>query len=169
MNLLMCLAIVLLCGYIGRQLSRRAAQRLAFFREYESAVVSLADSITGMNLELRRALEAPCGDAMQPFMRDCAQRLKASPQRRFAAIWKECFERHVQKLSNLTKEDVRVITDAGEAVEALCRNPSRKQAEGYLKRLEAYIAEMEIEKRKKCRLYNAAGLLTGLFIALLVI
>ena len=104
--------------------------------------------------------------------RSCAtarSALRRRPQKRFAAIWRECFERQAAKLSGLNKEDAGIITDAGEAIEALCRNPSRKQAEGYLKRLEAYIAEMEIEKRKKCRLYNAAGLLTGLFIALLVI
>ncbi len=169
MNLILCIGIVILCGYIGQQLAKRAVQRLAFFREYESAVVSLTDSVTGMNLELKRALEAQCGDTIQPIMRDCARSLKAAPQKRFAAIWRESMERHTQKLCSLTKEDVRILLDAGEAVDALCRNPSKKQAEGYLKRLGTYIAEMEIDKRKKCRLYNAGGLLLGLFIALLVI
>jgi stage III sporulation protein AB len=169
MNLILCLGIVILCGYIGRQLSRRTVQRLAFFREYDSAMVSLADSITGMSLELCRALEIPDGETMRVIFRDCAGRLRAAPQMKFSALWQESFKRYVPQSTGLSKEDERMIASAGEAIEALCRNPSQKQAEAYLKRLEAYIAEMEIDKRKKCKLYSAGGILTGLFIALLVI
>jgi len=169
MNLILCLGIIIVCGYIGRQLSRRTAQRLAFFREYESAMVSLTDSITGMNLELARALEVPDSQAMRPIFQECARRLRTAPQAKFTALWRESFERNVPQSAGLSKEDVRMIEAAGDAVEALCRNPSRKQAEAYLKRTEAYIAEMEIDKRKKCKLYSAGGILVGLFIALLVI
>jgi len=169
MNLILCLGIVILCGYIGRQLSRRAAQRLAYFREYESAMISLTDSITGMNLELSRALEIPDGEMIRPIFHECAGRLRAIPQAKFTALWQECFERYTSQSAGFSKEDVRIIAAAGEALEALCRNPSQKQAEVYLKRLESYIAEMEIDKRKKCKLYSACGVLTGLFIALLVI
>jgi len=169
MNLILCLGIVILCGYIGRQLSNRAAQRLAFFREYESAMVSLTDSITGMNLELSRALEVPDGDTMRPIFRECAKRLRAAPQSRFTELWKKSFDQYAPQSLALTKEDVRVIASAGEAVDALCRNPSRKQAEAYMNRLEKYITDMEADKRKKCRLYSAGGVLAGLLIALLVI
>ncbi len=170
MNLLLCFGIVLLCGYIGRQLSNRAAQRLEFFRAYASAMVSLADSVTGMSLELSRALEAVRGSsAVGEIFAECGSKLRAMPQLRFAAIWRESFERHTAQLTSINKEDMRVIMDAGDAIEALCRNPSRKQADGYLNRLDKYIAEMEIDKRKKCRLFSAGGVLAGLFIALLVI
>ena len=169
MNLVLCFFIVMVCGYIGRQLARRAAQRLDFFHEYESAMVGLADSVTGMNLELSRALETHFGDRVGEIFRECARQLRAAPQRRFASIWRECFERHLPRMTSLNREDARLIFDAGEAIEALCRNPNRSQASGYLKRLSACIAEMETEKRKKCRLFSAGGVLAGLLIALLVI
>ncbi len=169
MNLVLCLAIVLVCGYIGRQLAARSAQRLAFFREYESAMVSLADSIAGMSLELSRALETPCGDSVGEAFAECARKLRAAPQRRFAAIWRECLGEYSAGKTFLSKEDVRMISDAGEALEALCRNPSRKQAEGYLVRLEKHITELEEDKRRKGKLYSAGGVLAGLLIALLVI
>ena len=169
MNLVLCFFIVMVCGYIGRQFSSRAAQRLDFFHEYESAMVGLTDNVTGINLELCRALESPCGEKVGTVFGECARQLRAAPQQRFAAIWRECFGRHIPQLTSLNKEDARLILDAGEAIEALCRNPSRSQASGYLKRLSGYIAEMEAEKRKKCRLFSAGGVLTGLLIALLVI
>jgi stage III sporulation protein AB len=169
MNLVLCFFIVIVCGYIGRQLAGRAAQRLDFFHEFESAMVGLSDSVTGVNLELCRALEAPCGERVAKIFGECAQQLRAAPQQRFAAIWRESFTRHLPKLTGLSREDTRLILDAGEAVEALCRNPSRSQAAGYLKRLSAYVGEMEADKRKKCRLFSAGGVLTGLLIALLVI
>lgn len=169
MNLLLCLGIVMICGYIGGQLAKRTTQRLNFFREYESAMVSLADSVTGMSLELSRALEAARGATAGEIFMECARKLRAAPQQRFAAIWRESFEGHTAQLTSLNKEDIHVIMDAGDAIEALCRNPSRKQADGYLKRLDKYIAEMEIDKRKKCRLFSAGGVLAGLLLALLVI
>ena len=169
MNLLLCLGIIMICGYIGGQLAKRAVQRLDFFREYESAMVSLADSVTGMSLELSRALEAVRGATVGEIFTECARELRAAPQLRFTAIWRESFERHKAGMTNLNKEDMRILMDAGEAIEALCRNPSRKQADGYLRRLEGYIAEMEIDKRKKCRLFSAGGVLAGLLLALLVI
>lgn len=168
MNLLLCIGIIMLCGYIGRQLANRAAQRLNFFREYESSMVSLTDSITGVNLELSRALEASCGKTIGAVFRECARRLRETPKQRFAAIWSECFQQQLPR-SLLNKEDTRVILDAGEAIEALCKNPSRSQASGYMKRLNGYITEMETEKRKKSKLFSAGGVLAGLLIALIVI
>ena len=132
-------------------------------------MVGLADSVTGMSLELSRALESPCGETVGAVFAECARKLRAEPQRRFTAIWRECFEANADKLASLSKEDTRIIADAGEALEALCRNPSRKQAESYLGRLGTYITEMEADKRKKSKLYGAGGVLAGLLIALLVI
>ncbi len=169
MNLVLCLFIVIVCGYIGRQLSNRTAQRLAFFREYESAMVSLMDGITDMNLELSRALEIPDGEKIRPIFRECAKSLRAAPGARFTQLWQKSFDQFISQTAGITKDDMRMIASAGEAVDALCRNPSRKQAESYLKRLEAYISEMEADKRKKCKLYSAGGVLAGLLIALLVI
>ena len=62
-----------------------------------------------------------------------------------------------------------ILSEGGEALEALCTNPSEKQAAIFLKRLSGHIAALEQEKSKKCKLYNTAGVLAGLMIALLVI
>jgi hypothetical protein len=161
MNLLLCFSIIMLCGYMGRLLAQRATQQLEFFREFESAMVSLADSGPGMSLDLSRARETPCGDTVGPGVQECAQRLRAAPQRCFSEIWRECFQQRLQGFCGLGKEDMRVVMDAGEAIEALCRNPGRSQTSGYLKRLANYLADMEIDKRKKCRLFNAGGVLAG--------
>lgn len=167
MKLILCTAIVILSAYIGRLLAKRMAQRLDFFREYQSAMIGLADRIVGMNLELYKALDAPRGGFLGAFFRDCARALKNAPQSGLERIWKDCFEK--RGYTFLAKEDAAVVLAGGAATEALCKNPSEKQAEGYAKRLAAYIDEMEAEKRKKCKLYNTAGILAGLFIALLVI
>lgn len=167
MKLIACLLVIALCAYIGRLLSKRAAQRLDFFREYQSSMIYLSDRITGMNLELFKALETPRGSMLGGFLHSCSLMVKDSPQKAFACIWKRCFDE--LRLSFLTKEDLNVIYAGGEAIETLCMNPSEKQAGAYIRRLSAYVGEMEIDKRKKCKLYNTTGMLAGLLIALLMI
>jgi stage III sporulation protein AB len=167
MKLIACLLVVALCAYIGRLLSRRATQRLDFFREFQSSMICLTDRITGMNLELYKALEAPRDSALGGFFRSCSRMLKDSPQKRFAGIWRNCFDG--MRLSFLTKEDLKVVYAGGEAVETLCMNPSEKQAGAYIRMLGGYVGEMETDKRRKCKLYNTTGMLTGLLIALLMI
>lgn len=167
MKLIACLLIIALCSYIGRLLSKRAAQRLDFFREYQTAYISLSDRITGTNLELSKALNFSCDNSLRPFFCECSSMLKSSPQSRFSSIWSYCFEN--SRPTALTKEDLKIVCSGGEATEILCMNPNEKQANVYIKRISGYIDALETDKQKKCRIYNTTGVLTGLLIALLMI
>ena len=167
MKLIACLLIIVLCSYIGRLLSKRAAQRLDFFREYQAAYISLSDRIAGTNLELCKALDSSRESSFRAFFRDCSSMLKDSPQSRFSSIWNYCLER--SKPTALTKEDLKVVSSGGEAIETLCMNPCEKQANVYIKRISGYLELVEADKQKKCRIYNTTGVLTGLLIALLMI
>lgn len=167
MKLIACLLIFALCSYIGRLLSKRAVQRLDFFREYQTACISLSDRIVGTNLELCKALNSSCDNSLRAFFCGCSRMLKDSPQSRFSYIWNRCFEK--TKPSSLSKDDLKIVASGGEAIEALCINPREKQADIYIKRIAGYIDVLEAEKQKKCRIYNTAGVLTGLLIALLMI
>jgi stage III sporulation protein AB len=167
MKLIACLLIIALCSYIGRLFAKRAAQRLDFFREYQTAIISLSGRIAGTNLELCKALESSCGSSLRVFFGDCSNLLKESPQSRFSAIWKHCFEKI--KPTSLTVEDLKIVYSGGEAIEALCMNPCEKQADIYIRRISGYLDGLETEKQKKCRIYNTTGVLTGLLIALLMI
>lgn len=168
MKLFLCFVIVVLSAYMGRLFSKKVAQRLIFFREYQSAIIYLTDRIVGIHMELAKALDGCENNQIRAFFGECSNILKNNPQLRFATIWEKSFKKHILHYS-LTKEDNVVVIDGGGAIETLCKNPSGKQAETYLRRLTVYISEMEIDKRKKCKLYNTSGVLAGLFIALLVI
>ncbi|MDD5016918.1 MAG: stage III sporulation protein AB [Eubacteriales bacterium] len=167
MKLVLCLLIVALSAYIGRLFSKKAAVRLDYFRGYQSGIIYLTDRVIGMNLELYKALSTNQNDTMHNFFCECAKMLRNAPQQRFARIWQACFMKY--QPSYLAGDDLNVILSGGEAIETLCANPSEKQAQAYIKRLAAYLDEMEADKRKKCKIFNTAGVLTGLFIALLVI
>lgn len=167
MKLIACLLIIALCSYIGRLLAKRTVQRLDFFRDYQSAYISLSDRITGTNMELCKALDTSCDNSLHEFFRGCSSMLKHSPQSSFSSIWHHCLEK--SRPSNLTKDDLKIIYSGGEAIETLCMSPNEKQANVYIKRISAYIDLLETEKQKKCRIYNTTGVLTGLLIALLMI
>lgn len=167
MKLIACLLVIALCSYIGRLFSKRTAQRLDFFMEYQTAYVSLSDRIAGTNMELCKALDSSFGSSLGAFFCDCSRILKDSPQSRFSSIWNYCLEK--SRPAALTKEDLKIVSSGGEAVEVLCMNPCEKQANIYIKRISGYLDKLETEKQKKCRIYNTTGVLTGLLIAILMI
>lgn len=169
MKLALCFVIVIISAYIGRLMSRKMAQRLDFFRDYLSAMTQLSDKVVGPGLELYKALSECRSETIRPLFMQCAALLRQRPQLKLEAIWSESLALNRDALSPLSKADVLFLKEGGDALEALCTNPSEKQAAIYLKRLAGYIAALEQDKNKKSKLYNTAGVLAGLMIALLVI
>ncbi len=169
MNFIFCIVIVIISTGIGRLFAGRMAQRLEFFREYQNAVTYLSDKVVGLNMELYKALSSCRSTYIRSVFMACAYALKKTPQTEFSDIWRQSFEQQRTDFGYLSKTDSQIILDGGTAVEALCKNPSEKQAALYLKRIGDYTAALELEKVKKCKLYNTAGVLAGLMVALLVI
>lgn len=169
MKLALCLAIVVISAYIGRLMSRKMAQRLDFFRDYQSAMTQLSDKVVGPGLELYKALLECRIQTVRPLFVCCAALLSQHPQLKLEVIWLKSLAQNREVLSSLSKADGLFLRDGGHALEALCGNPSERQAAIYLKQLADYTAVLEQEKSKKSKLYNTAGVLAGLMIALLVI
>lgn len=169
MKLALCFIIVIISAYIGRLMSRKMAQRLDFFREYLSAMTQLSDKVVGPGLELYKALSDCRSQVIKPIFSRCAMLLRQYPQHKLEKIWSESLVQNRDALSSLSKTDVLFLKEGGNALEALCTNPSEKQAAIHLKRLAEYISALEQESSKKSKLYNTAGVLAGLMIALLVI
>lgn len=169
MKLILCLAIVAISAALGRQFSNRAVQRVCFFRDYQTAVTYLSDKVVGMNIELCKALQACQSESIRPLFDACAQALRDNPALSLECIWRQKLASMQPQLGLLSKEDRRLFCEGGAAIDALCANPSERQAALYLKRLGQHLDSLEAEKTKKCRLYNMAGLLGGLLIALLLI
>lgn len=169
MKLFLCLMIVILSSYIGRLMAKKTVLRLEYFREYNAAMIYLTDKVVGLRLELAKALSERKDHDIFRFFNACANMVRRTPQTSFAVIWKRSYKAHSKETSFLNKEDLGVIMEGGNAIETLCKNPSERQAEAYLKRLASYLSEMEVEQRKKSKLFNTSGVLAGLFIALLVI
>ncbi len=169
MKLALCFLIVVISAYIGRLLSRRMSQRLEFFRDYLSAMTQLSDKVVALGLELYKALSECRSESVNPLFHQCAMMLRQYPQLKLEQIWKKSLAQCRDIQTSLSKTDVVLLAEGGEALEALCTNPSEKQASIYLKQLAGYIATLEQEKNKKNKLYNTAGVLAGLMIALLVI
>jgi stage III sporulation protein AB len=161
--------IVVVSTAIGRLFAKRMADRLSFFREYQLSYMQLTDRVVGINLELYKALISCQEGTLKALFESCAAALKKTPQAAFQNIWQLCFTRLKSDFGGLSKDDVQIVLEGGGAIEALCMNPSEKQAGLYLKRLSGYTAVLETEKNKKCKLYNTTGVLAGLMIALLVI
>jgi|GEM_PF-1741783 len=169
MNLILCIVIVIISSAMGRLLSGRTSDRLVFIRDYQLAFTHLSDKMVSLNLELYKALLSCRSGRISPVFDGCAAALKKTPQAFFTDIWEKSFGRLKDDFSYLTREDIQIVLEGGGAIEALCKNPSEKQAGLYLKRLSEYMTALETEKIKKCKLYNTAGVLAGLMIALLVI
>ena len=132
-------------------------------------MTQLSDKVVGPGLELYKALLECRIQTVRPLFVRCAALLSQHPQLKLEVIWLKSLAQNGEVLSSLNKADGLFLRDGGHALEALCGNPSERQAAIYLKQLADYIAVLEQEKSKKSKLYNTAGVLAGLMIALLVI
>ena len=169
MILVLCVMIVIICTAMGRMLAGRMAERLTFFEEYQQSFTQLTDIVVGLSLELYKALQSCQAGTLKEMFENCAAALQKMPKASFQEIWTISFSRVKPGFGSLTKDDVKIVLEGGGAIEALCINPSEKQATLYLKRLSVYTTALEAEKIKKCKLYHTTGVLAGLLIALLVI
>lgn len=167
MKLFLCIAIIAVCTYIGRLMAQRITQRYEYLMSYQADILQLTERIIVLKMPLSSALSFAEKSDIKKLFWECARVLERSPQTSFEKLWADAVNGNTK--SFLSKEDVSIIVGAGAAIENLCKNPSKEQADLYKQRLNSYLAGVEEDKQKKCKLFTTSGVLFGLLIALLII
>lgn len=176
MRLIGCFMVVAGTTGYGAWLAGRYGQQLAQLEQLRQMIFLLKGQILYANAPLHEAFET-VGRRMEgrlaEFFVRVAQRIGEQNGETFCSIWK----REVELLGRdaggedvaLSKEDRQSLAALGEHLGFLDREMQERNLLLYLEQLELRIGQMREHKQERCRLYTSLGVMSGLFLAILLV
>lgn len=156
-------------GY-GAWLAGNYGRRLAVLEELRRMIFLLKGQILYANAPLEEAFEAVGrrteGILSQLFLR-VAERIGNQQGEPFAAIWSQEVEK-TETDSVFFKEDKQSLISLGEHLGFMDRDMQERNLLLYLEQLDLSIEQMRAHKQERCRLYTSLGVMSGMFLAILL-
>lgn len=166
-----CVCMVAGTSGFGFWMAGRYGRQLAELEQLRQMIFLLKGQILYANAPLQEAFEAVGhrteGRLAELFCRT-AERIGQQQGELFAAIWKE----EVGGMGDavlLSGEDRQSLAALGEHLGFLDREMQERNLLLYLEQLDLRIQEMREHKKERCRLYSSLGILSGLFLAILLV
>lgn len=157
-------------GY-GLALARGYARHLTELEQLRHMIFLLKGQILYANAPLQEAFEAVGnrteGALAQLFVR-VADRIGQQQGELFSVIWKEEVESLKEEVM-LSGEDRQSLVSLGDHLGFLDKEMQERNLLLYLEQLDLRIREMREHKKERCRLYTSLGIMSGLFLAILLI
>lgn len=161
-------------GY-GVWLANRYRRQLAEAEQLRQMIFLLKGQIIYANAPLHEALEAVGkrseGEFAALFVR-AAERIARQDGEMFSAIWKQEVEQLGRESGSdfaLSKEDRQALAALGEHLGFLDREMQERNLLLYLEQLDLRIQQLREHKQERCRLYTSLGVMSGLFLAILLV
>ena len=158
----------------GFWLSGRYSGNLAELEQLRHMIFLLKGQILYANAPLHEAFETVGhrteGHLAELFIR-VAERTEQQQGESFSAIWKAEVERLGQEndVSLLSKADRKSLAALGDHLGFLDREMQERNLLLYLEQLDLRIQDMREHKKERCRLCTSLGVMSGLFLAILLI
>ncbi len=171
LRLIICVAIVAGCGYLGFLFADNFKKRVAQLEELQNILAGLEFDIGFMNLPLQEAL-IRCAESAKGGIRDVvmyvSERLFEDRCHDMQVLWKRALDRFAQELS-LTQEDKKVLIDFSKALgSGDCANEINNIRMASARLSVAECDARELAKRN-VKIYRGLGLLAGIFIVIVLI
>lgn len=165
------LLVITACGGLGMEAALHFKRRLRLLEKLKLMITHLKGEILYANAPLSEAFDRTGsrnpGKAGALF-RAVAGRLREESGESFSLIWKEQAEAFVKE-SELSHREREQLLDFGEHLGYLDREMQEKTLLLYLEDLEYSVRVIRKEEPEKCRLYMSLGLMSGLFLAVVMV
>lgn len=166
-----CILIVTGTSGYGLWMSGRYGRQLGELEQLRQMMFLLKGQILYANAPLQEAFEAVGrrmeGRLSQLFLQ-VADRIGQKQGEMFAQIWKDEVD-SLQDEVLLSGEDRQSLAALGEHLGFLDREMQERNLLLYLEQLDLRIQEMREHKKERCRLYTSLGIMSGLFLAILLV
>lgn len=166
-----CMMIVAGTSAYGFWLSRQYAEQLAELEQLRHMIFLLKGQILYANAPLHEAFDTvghrASGALAQLFVR-VAERIERQQGEAFSTIWGEEVER-IGEAAALSKADRQNLKSLGEHLGFLDCEMQERNLLLYLEQLDLRIQDMREHRQERCRLYTSLGVMSGMFVAILLI
>lgn len=163
--------VVISCGALGRSAAIRLRERRRFLETMKRLVICLRGEILYGNASLPVSLSRAGGRSEEPagrFFRELGKSLEEENGTGIEEIWERLAR---QKLSGcaLEAEDWEELLRFGKNLGYLDRDMQDRTIQMYLEELERAAAAIRSEETEKCRLFWGLGILSGLFLTVILL
>lgn len=165
-----CLFMIAGASGYGMWLAGNYRRRLAVLEQLRRMIFLLKGQILYANAPLEEAFETigrrTDGILAQLFLRTAA-RIGSQQGEAFAVIWAQEVE-NMETDSLLSKADKQSLASLGEHLGFMDREMQERNLLLYLEQLDLSIEQMRDHKQERCRLYTSLGVMSGMFLAILL-
>lgn len=171
MKLVGTVLVITSCSAMGAGMAARLSERLALLKRIRVLVIHLKGEILYANVPLAEGFDRTgkrAGKAEGELFRRVSERLMKGSGESFFDIWKD--EAHgFLETSPLTEREGEQLISFGEHLGYLDREMQERTILLYLEELEEEIEGISREIAQKRRLYTSAGIMAGLFLAVILV
>lgn len=165
------LFVILSCAGLGADAAHKLKKRLRLLETLKHMVIHLKGEILYANAPLAEAFErtgnrnpGKAGD----FFKEIAAALQKETGESFDDIWKNNAETFGKSTPLSPKEKEQLIS-FGEHLGYLDRDMQEKTILLYLEDLEHSIITLRAQEPEKCRMFMSLGIMSGLFLAVVLV
>ncbi len=165
------LLVILSCSTIGVYFSSLVRGRVADLRAMKKNITILRGDIKYGNTTLPEAIGAISRrnvDNFKEFFAGVEQDLLSSSGLSFQTIWEEGTKNYM-KNSYMNQQDREQLNHLGENLGYLDKEMQLKTIDFYIEQLDHELQDSIATMKEKTRLYNMLGILSGLFLAVVLI
>lgn len=163
--------VVFSCAALGYGKSIKISRRLFLLREIEKTLLLLMGEITYRKEALPEAMLRVSDKVQKPlcdFLKETSMMAQKYQGERFACIFKENAMRYL-KDSDLTQKELEEFVQLGEYLGYLDTDMQKNTSQWYLQQLKTEIDILAGEIPVKKKLYQSLGVLSGIFLAILLL
>ena len=162
--------VIIACGMLGYSLCDDYIQRIHCVEAMKKALIILRGEIKHNNSSICEALEniTVRNNYIIHFLKTVVKEYTVKG----ISLWEawensiiDCFE----KKSPLRKEEIRIIKDFGIHLGTTDRETQLKNIDECVNEMEVCILNLKREKKEKCKLYKILGVLSGVFISIILL
>ena len=166
-----CILIILSSTLIGFYCSNELKARINDIKELRKLILLLRGDIRYGNTPLPEAICSIAGrheGSFKGFLTRVADRLSEHSGNTFSQVWRETVEAELNQTS-LNKKDKSALIQFGESLGYLDKEMQMNTLDLFLAQLEDDISELSKTAKEKTYLYNTLGIMTGIFISIVLV
>ncbi len=171
MKILGAILVILSCTGMGMYYSGLVKGRVTDLKDMRKNITILRGNIKYANTTLPEAIGSLAhrnSDNFREFFASVEQDLLTSDGMSFVAIWDKEIKTHIIN-TYMNQQDREQLTHLGETLGYLDKEMQLKTIDLYIEQLEQDLEDAVHSLKEKTRLYNTLGVLSGLFLTVILL
>ena len=171
LRVIACALIVAGCTYLGMVFAARSKKRVAQLGEFKRALNQLEFDIDFLNITLAESFEKLANNSEETLRKvfsQIASSVRKNRCQNLAIVWKYAIQKYKDEIF-LTDDEINIIIDFSKNLGSGDREKEKNNIKLAIMRLSVAEGEAREETNKNAKMYRGLGVLSGVFIVILLI